>query len=247
LLEQPFEELTEFGDGVMPGLGDVIALRTAWIDDAIRRWYGRQVVILGAGLDTRAARLAKPGVQFYEVDHPDMQADKLGRMLRLRGYPRDGGAILVPCDLEREDFSRALRTANFRTEQSTLVVWEGVTAYLTETTIRATLRRLASILDPRSRVFFDYLAPPDTPFMKKFAEAAASLCEPFLFTSQDIRPLLREEGFGTRELQSVADYQRTRMGMDAASFPYYNGWFFCVAGMAWIGQGEHTFRPTGEA
>src|ERR1700722_15783771 len=68
-----------------------IALRTAFIDGRVRRLTGPetipQVVMLGAGFDTRAARLARDGVRFFEVDHPGTQANKLARLKGLEGYP----------------------------------------------------------------------------------------------------------------------------------------------------------------
>src|SRR4051794_17738665 len=55
-----------------------LAARTCFFDDAVRdaiRDGARQVVIVGAGFDTRAYRLQQPGVQFFEVDHPATQRE----------------------------------------------------------------------------------------------------------------------------------------------------------------------------
>lgn len=181
-----------------------VAVRTAFIDEEVDRWTARdtatQVVILGAGLDTRAARFAKKGVRFFEVDQPASQRDKLGRIERLDGYPRDA-ATYVACDFEKDDFLDRLVAAGFASDAPALVVWEGVTPYLHERAIRATLRRIALGCHPESRLVFDH-------FAKAFAlrqskneadakthELVDALGERFLFGTNDALPMLHEEGF----------------------------------------------------
>ena len=104
-------------DEVYPHMELWTALRVAYIDARVRRAVAAprsiaQVVLLGAGLDTRAARLASQGVRFFEVDHPDSQADKLERITKLDGYPRDA-ATYVTCDFERDDFIERLVASGF--------------------------------------------------------------------------------------------------------------------------------------
>jgi hypothetical protein len=63
----------------LPFFATVARCRTVWFDDAVRRAIdaGRsQVVILGAGFDSRALRLARPGASFFEIDQPQVQAIK---------------------------------------------------------------------------------------------------------------------------------------------------------------------------
>src|SRR5690349_9365080 len=130
-----------------------LALRVAYLDRmvglAVDRLGVRQVVILGAGYDTRAARLPRAGVQFFEVDHPATQAAKRARLAELDGYPVDA-ATYVTCDFERDDPVDRLVASGFSVRDPALVIWEGVVAYLTEPVVRATASRLATGLDPRS-------------------------------------------------------------------------------------------------
>ena len=137
------------------------AVRTAFIDERVRRALRkphdvRQVVILGAGLDTRAARLATEGVRFFEVDRQSTQQDKLARLQGAKGYPTDA-AQYVTCDFETEDFVERLDAAGFRTADPAFVVWEGVTPYLSEGAVRATLRRITGGLAAESVLVFDHL------------------------------------------------------------------------------------------
>jgi methyltransferase (TIGR00027 family) len=213
-------------DLVFPPMELWLAVRVAYLDHlvdlAIDRLGARQVILLGAGYDTRAARLPRAGVRFFEVDHPATQSAKRERLARLAGYPADG-ATYVACNFESEDPIDRLAAAGFDLREPALVLWEGVVPYLTEAAVRATATRLAS-LDPRSLVAFDYLG-------KRFAgghnmSAAAldarsyvgELGEPIQFGTDDVLPLLYDSGFrwirtldfNELALQLVGDYQRER-------------------------------------
>ncbi len=189
-------------DGWNPAGELYIVVRTAYLDALIRKHVSLgtlQVVMLGAGFDTRAARLAKAGVRFFEVDHPETQADKIRRLRALDGYPVDQ-ATYVSCDFEREDFLDRLVATGFDATAPAVLVWEGVTLYLTEAAVRATLRRIASGCHERSVVTFDFLGKRMIagPVDSKDAEVRASLGElgePIRWGTDDVLPLLYEEGF----------------------------------------------------
>src|SRR5262245_39655472 len=89
LFVDPFAEALAGADGEaiaarldpkFPPMGLWLALRVAYLDRVVQRAIDdlsiRQVVILGAGYDTRAARMPRSGVRFFEVDHPATQAAK---------------------------------------------------------------------------------------------------------------------------------------------------------------------------
>ena len=205
-----------------------LALRVAYLDRlvarAVDRLSVRQVVILGAGYDTRAARLPRAGVRYFEVDHPATQAAKRASLARLDGYPVDA-ATYASCDFEREDPIERLVAAGFVTDEPALVLWEGVVPYLTEPAVRATATRLATGLDPRSLVALDHVG-------KRFAGGqtlsendrqtrayVGELGEPIRFGSDDLLPLLYECGFrwvrtldfNELALELVGDYDRERL------------------------------------
>ena len=179
-----------------------MALRTAFFDDAVRAGAAdgiRQVILLGAGLDTRAARLGRPGLAFFEVDRPESQRDKRERLAALDGYPT--AATYVGCDFEREDFLDRLVASGFDPSAPAVFVWEGVTYYLREETVRGTLDRIARGCHPRTRVFFDTVG-------KRFASGqltdpreqdarrlVAELGEPILFGIDDPVPLAAACGY----------------------------------------------------
>jgi methyltransferase (TIGR00027 family) len=181
------------------------AVRTAYIDLRVRRalspaWGIKQVVILGAGLDTRAARLAFPGVRFFEVDHPESQAHKRRRIEAASGYPA-ASASYVACDFESQDFLDQLVRSGFREVEPAFFVWEGVTPYLTETAVRSTLRRIASGTSPSSVVVFDHLRKKIVagdvadPTDLQSREFVGDLGEPLRWGTDDVLPVLYSEGF----------------------------------------------------
>ncbi len=211
-----------------PAMEIWLALRVAYLDRLVAlatdRLGARQVVILGAGYDTRAARLPKAGVRYFEVDHPDTQAAKRERLATLPGYPIDA-AIYAPCDFEREDPVERLRAAGLDAREPTLVLWEGVVPYLSEAAVRATATTLARGLDARSLIAFDFVG-------KNLVDGArlstqdrgerdyiGELAEPVRFGSDHITPLLaacgyrwvRSVTFDELALQFLGDYQRDRL------------------------------------
>jgi methyltransferase (TIGR00027 family) len=203
-----------------------LALRVAYLDRlvalAVDELGARQVVILGAGYDTRAARLPRASVRYFEVDHPATQADKRAQLAKLAGYPVDA-ATYVSCNFEREDPIERLVANGFGTREPALVIWEGVVPYLSEPAIRATTATLARGLDPRSLVAFDFVG-------KKFAAGQSNandeqmrtyigeLGEPITYGSDDMLPLLYECGFrwvrtldfNELALEMLGDYDRNR-------------------------------------
>lgn len=180
-----------------------LAARTAALDVEVRRRIAAgwtQIVVLGAGLDTRAARLAAPGVRFFEVDQPASQADKRARLFALDNYPIDA-ATYVACDFERDDFLTRLVEGGFRVDAPALFLWEGVTYYLEEAAVRATLARVATGTDPRSVIAFDYIGRRLIEGRVRdrrdlaVAEHVASLGEPMVFGVDDVVGLVHDAGF----------------------------------------------------
>lgn len=175
-----------------------LGVRTRFIDECVRRLARPQVVILGAGLDSRAARLATPGARFFEVDAPASQAVKRATIEAVDGYPVDA-AEYVACDFEREDFLERLVACGFRRDVPSLFVWEGVAYYLPEAAVRATFDRVLGC-DPGTLVVFDMITrrlveashdPKHARRLGLFSEVG----EPLRFGLDDPLPFLHDCGF----------------------------------------------------
>jgi methyltransferase (TIGR00027 family) len=150
------------------GLQDHLALRTALIDSALSHGVEDhdggahadrlQLVLLGAGLDARAHRLASlANVHVFEVDHPATQVLKQRKAAQLPVRARE--LTYVPCDFERTDLTSALRQARFDASAPSIWIWEGVTMYLPEAAVRDTLQRIAQLSAPDTLLIATYLTP----------------------------------------------------------------------------------------
>lgn len=138
-------------------------LRTRAIDDALLAFAGdagpAQVVLLGAGHDMRAVRFraALAGTTVFEVDHPRTQEQKRA-VLAEKGIGSDSRYVAM--DFEREPVARLegrLVEAGFSPARRTLTLWEGVTMYLHEPAIDASLRAVRSYSCAGSALVLTYL------------------------------------------------------------------------------------------
>jgi methyltransferase (TIGR00027 family) len=126
-----------------------LAARTLFFDsfvgDALDAGV-RQVAVVAAGYDSRAWRLARPGVTYYEIDRPATQEDKRARA------PAGGGPVYVPADVTDPGLGGALAAAGHRPDEPTAFVAEGLIIYLAREDAAALLARLAGVAAPGSRL-----------------------------------------------------------------------------------------------
>ncbi len=141
-----------------PGLWANLACRKRFIDEKLDESLADidAVVVLGAGLDTRAYRLARrTDMPVFEVDLPVNIDRKKAVVRRVLGGPPPS-VRLVPVDFERDDLAAELAKHGYRTDSRTFFVWEGVTQYLTADAVRATFEYLRSAV-AGSRLVFTYV------------------------------------------------------------------------------------------
>jgi methyltransferase (TIGR00027 family) len=117
-----------------------------------------QVVILGAGFDTRAYRITQMGaIPVFEVDHPVTQAAKR-KAIRGVVEPIPSNVTFVPVDFDVDDLGDRLAAAGYDPAGRTLFVWQGVTMYLTAEGVDRTLAFIAQHSAPGSVAIFDYFS-----------------------------------------------------------------------------------------
>lgn len=135
-------------------------VRTRFIDDLVReaiRTGAQQLVLLGAGFDSRAYRLEEArGISVFEVDHPATQRAKRER-LQARFGSLPANIRFVEVDFEKDSLESELAKADFDDKTRAVVVWEGVVSYLTELAVSANLSVLSRLLAPHSRLIFTYV------------------------------------------------------------------------------------------
>ena len=141
-----------------PGLWANFACRKHYIADKVTEALDSidAVVVLGAGLDTLAYRLARRSdIPIFEVDQPVNVERKAAAVRRALGT-MPSSVQLVPLDFERDDVLTALAERGYRADYRTFFVWEGVTQYLTADAVHATLESLRPAA-PGSRLVFTYV------------------------------------------------------------------------------------------
>jgi methyltransferase (TIGR00027 family) len=141
------------------GVWGGVLCRKRYIDDKLleaARAGIQAVVILGAGLDTRAYRLAALGaIPVFEVDLPENVAYKRAKLQAVFGSV-PAHVALVQLDFESQDLASALASQGYRGEYKSFFLWEGVTQYLSEDGVQRTLRFLAQA-KAGSRLAFTYV------------------------------------------------------------------------------------------
>lgn len=141
-------------------LAEVVIGRQRFTEDAIaeRAAAGlRQVVFLGAGLDTFGYRNPHRDVRVFEVDHPDTQAWKRKRLADA-GIVVPGTVTFVQVDFESQSLPAELAAAGFRSDLPAYFVWLGVIYYLTLESAVATIELVADH-GADVELAFDYTEP----------------------------------------------------------------------------------------
>jgi methyltransferase (TIGR00027 family) len=191
-----------------------IAVRTRFAEDALASAVAhrgvRQLVVLGAGLDTYAYRTSLgETLRIFEVDHPATQAWKRQRLAEA-AIPTPHSLVFAPVDFERETLAGGLMAAGFDPAQQTFFTWLGVVPYLTEHAVFSTVGFIAS-LPGGAHVVFDYGNPPtsssdqdeNAAVHERLAARVASVGESFksAFETDALHAKLTASGF--REIEDL--------------------------------------------
>jgi len=143
-----------------PGVNGYLIARERYIDDVLRDFLNeglQQLVILGAGYDSRAYRFDLPGrVKTFEVDHPVTQADKLVRVQNVFGKIPEH-VRYVPVDFNSQTLPERLLFFGYDPGLISLFIWQGVTMYLTPMGVDTTLAFIVENAAPGSGIVFDYV------------------------------------------------------------------------------------------
>lgn len=170
-----------------------------WLAAAVCRGV-RQVVMLGAGLDTFSLRNPYPDVAVFEVDHPATQAWKR-KCLADAGLAEPPATTFVPVNFERQRLTDELASAGLRPTEPSFFIWLGVVPYLSEEAIFSTLSWIAAM--PASEVVFDYSEPAENrdpagqAALSFHAARVAAVGEPWIsfFVPTALKQSLCELGF----------------------------------------------------
>jgi methyltransferase (TIGR00027 family) len=173
-----------------------IVVRTRFLDDALLRAVrsAEQLVILAAGMDARAYRLAWPdGTTVYELDQPAVIATKDDLLADDEPRCRRVG---VGVDLA-DDWPAALTAAGFDTDTPTVWLIEGLLQYLDEDAVRTLFDRVNSLSAPESTLVYDVVGKTllESPMMAPVVKAMAERGSPWLFGTDEPGELAERHGW----------------------------------------------------
>lgn len=198
---------------------EYVLARTRFFDDLfLRALQDRvpQIVVLGAGFDTRAIRFAESnkGTRIFELDAPPTQQEKQQLLEKHQGaVPVQ--LTFVPINFQKQELGVVLADAGYDTSQETLFLWEGVTPYLTDEAVQDTLAFIADHSGKGSRVAFDYFLKEAFSGSADFYGAPETFAavardrEPFQFGIEEgaIGSFLSDLGFDVIEHYSPQEFE----------------------------------------
>ena len=214
-----------YAERIIPGAANSLVARTRYIDYYLKQCIAdgiEQLVILGAGYDSRAYRFdeLRPRVRVFEVDHPDTQRAKIQKVKRIFGS-LPSHVTYVGLDLDEKKLGEGLLKAGYRKDKKTLFIWEGVTVYLTPEAVDETLAFVAGNSGKGSSIIFDYAfqfaldATSDSEEAKKWRKAYERRGEPpkFALKEDAVEEFLSRRGF----------YQVKSVSMELLKKTYFKG------------------------
>jgi methyltransferase (TIGR00027 family) len=182
---------------------DYLAARTSFFDrtvtGAIDRGV-RQVVVGAAGYDGRSLRYARPGVRWFEIDHPATQRDKLARLKRL-GIAA-AGVRFAEADFTRDPVAGRLREAGLDADTPSLFLLEGVAVYLEPAVLENVLDQFRQVAAPGSELAISVsVSRPGDRGQARFQAVVAAMGEPVrsAFEAGQAEDLLARTGWAVAD------------------------------------------------
>jgi methyltransferase (TIGR00027 family) len=203
----------------LAGLAASALCRHRFIDDHLQQAApdADQVLVLGAGYDSRAYRFAADldGRSVFEVDLPPLSRRKAEIVASYPGLFGHASVVRVEIDFRVDSLAQRLLDAGFARQARTFVVWEGVSMYLTRDAVRATLDALAQLCGPGSTVVMDFWQHAGGygayGQLRRLGERSVRLIgEPleFLIDRTKVPALFAAHDFGVADLADAADMTR---------------------------------------
>jgi methyltransferase (TIGR00027 family)/uncharacterized protein (TIGR02246 family) len=222
------------GDG--PDL--YLSIRTKFLDDhlleAVRSHKLHQVVLLAAGMDTRAFRIPWPsGVKLFEVDRDEIFDHKEAVLSRAGASPSCDRHV-VRADLARS-WTQALVSAGFNRSKPAAFLVEGLLMYLEEPAALALVSAINGIAAHGSWIAADVVNPEvlTSPYMARYMTALREAGSPWRFGIEDPESFFRQHGWAATVVQPgdpEASYGRWPFPTAPRAMPGLPRTFFVTAG-----------------
>jgi methyltransferase (TIGR00027 family) len=210
-----------------------VRIRTRYFDDRLDRAITagcRQIVILGAGLDTRAFRKQTPGAVYYEIDDANTLSFKRER-LEAAGYRAPD--VFIPGNYVEKGVLPLLEANGFDRFEPAFFIWEGNTMYLTKqmnlnvlTELRDALRAFSISFDYMSEQVIDYATGEED--ITKFVERFAAMGAPWYFGINDLPAFAKEAGLSVADNVTTAELHRAYWPDRSTSTHMFDHYSLCT-------------------
>ncbi|WP_333771772.1 SAM-dependent methyltransferase [Streptomyces sp. IBSBF 2435] len=178
---------------------DYNSARTRFFDDYLRTAADepdtRQIVVAGAGMDSRAYRMNWPeGLRYFEVDRPPVMAYKRAC---LAGVTPRADRRTVAVDLASPSWPAVLTGAGYEPDRPSAWLLEGLLYYLPVAAVHRVLDQVAELVAPGSRIAADVVntAALTLPDQRRLLDVFASWGCPWLFGCDEPEELFDQHGF----------------------------------------------------
>ena len=216
-----------------PPIKQMIKVRTRYLDDRLdeqlRRGF-RQVVLLGAGFDTRSIRKQTAGVNYFEID----DAGTLNfKKARLEANNIRAGTNFISGDYVSDDLNALLESSGFDFGLPTHFIWEGNTMYLTADSVRQVMTNIAQRVE-QFTLAFDYMTPEviakttGDPSITALVEGFAAMGAPWGFGIGNLQEFARQAGMLIVENRTMGDLYRDYRPVGIIDTPLYGLYSLCT-------------------
>ena len=189
-----------------------LAARVRWHDMQLTRSLDvgiNQVVVIGAGYDTRAWRFGRDGVRFFELDDQATQLDKIARA-------QSPGPTYVAADLRDQSAAVELAAHGLNVSEPAHFIMEGLTMYLNADVFRDQLAGLVDGSAVGSRITLDFHPPTDAGTakdrrlmtMQRLFRSGSGETFRLLVNRREARELVESSGWSVTETASMRDVAR---------------------------------------
>lgn len=215
---------------MVPGTYEYVVARTKYFDDLFKQALTDnipQIVFLGAGYDTRSIRFKDfvRETKIFELDVPTTQKQKKDLLLKA-GICLPEQLSFVPINFNRESLQKVLSDAGYDKTQKSFFIWEGVTYYLPDETVKNTLGIIKNYSGAGSTVVFDYFyksivqGKSDSYGARELIKEVSKSGEPFQFgiDQGEIEPFLAGNGFDILSHHTPEEFEKTYLYADDGEF-----------------------------
>lgn len=216
-----------------PPIKKMVKIRTRYLDDRLDEQLDRgcgQVVILGAGLDTRAVRKQAPGVAFFEIDDETTLSFKTARLEQNRLH---ASVVFISGNYITDDFIQLLKLNEFDFARTTHFIWEGNTMYLTAASVRQVMADITRHVR-RFSLSFDYFTEEviakttGDPGTTGVVESFAAMGAPWRYGVGDLRRLAEEAAMIIVDNVSTAELHQNYWPNEPLDSSIYHHYFLCT-------------------